>query len=262
MIAAPAPSVPRYARAPWRYAVVIGASAGIGEALVRRLADQGCRVAAVARRGELLQKLADESNRRAGAELVIPFVHDVRDGAAAPALLQEIATRLGGLDLVVYNAGVLSTIGEDEYDFAKERLMVEVNLLGAMAWLGPVADRFARARGGTIVGVSSIAGDRGRRGNPVYGTTKAALNTYLEGLRNRTARHGVAVVTVKPGYIDTAMTRGKPGLFWLIGPDEAARQILAAAEKKKVSAYVPARWGIVGFVIRSLPSVIFRRLNV
>lgn len=261
-VAAPAPSLPIYSRAPWQYAVVVGASAGIGEALVRQLADAGCRVAAVARRGDRLRSLADELNTRAGAELVFPVTHDVRNGTEVAALLQEIAARLGGLDLVVYNAGVLSAIGEDEYDFAKERLMVEVNLLGAMAWLGPVADRFARARGGTIVGVSSIAGDRGRRGNPVYGTTKAALNTYLEALRNRTARHGVAVVTVKPGYIDTDMTRGKPGLFWLIGPDEAARQILRAAEKKKVSAYVPWRWGIVGFVLRALPSFVFRRLNV
>lgn len=261
-IAAPAPAVPLYSRAPWRYAVVVGASAGIGEALVRQLADAGCRVAAVARRGERLRSLADELNTRAGAELVIPVTHDVRDAADVPALLQEVAARLGGLDLVVYNAAVMPAVEENEYDFAKERLMVEVNLLGAMAWLGPVADRFARARGGTIVGVSSIAGDRGRRGNPVYGTTKAALNTYLEGLRNRTARHGVAVVTVKPGFVDTDMTRGKPGLLWLISADEAARQILRAAEKKKVTAYVPARWGIVGFVVRNLPSVIFRRLNV
>lgn len=262
MQAAPAPSLPIYSRAPWQYAVVVGASAGIGEALVRRLADAGCRVAAVARRGERLRSLADEVNQRAGAELVFPVTHDVRNGSEVPALLQEIASRLGGLDLVVYNAAVMPAVAENEYDFAKERLMVEVNLLGAMAWLGPVADRFARAGGGMIVGVSSIAGDRGRRGNPVYGTTKAALNTYLEGLRNRIARSGVAVVTVKPGFVDTDMTRGKPGLLWLISADEAARQILRAAEKKKVTAYVPARWAVVGFVVRSLPSVIFRRLNV
>lgn len=259
---APAPSLPVYSRAPWRYAIVVGASSGIGESIVRRLAEAGCRVAAVARRGDRLRALADELNRRAGAELVFAVTHDVRNGDEVPALLQEIAARLGGLDLVVYNAAVMPAVEDNEYDFAKERLMVEVNVLGALAWLGPVAERFTRARGGTIVGVSSIAGDRGRRGNPVYGTTKAALNTYLEGLRNRTARHGVNVVTVKPGFVDTDMTRGKPGLLWLISADEAARQILRAAEKKKVTAYVPARWAVVGFVVRSLPSVIFRRLNV
>ena len=84
--------------------------------------------------------------------------------------------------------------------------MVAVNLLGAMAWMEPVAARFEAARAGTLVGISSIAGVRGRRGNPAYTATKAALTTYLEALRNRCSRYGVNVVTVKPGFVDTAMT--------------------------------------------------------
>lgn len=246
---------------PFQYAVVVGASSGIGEALVKELALSGCRVAAVARRGDLLESLAAGVRTATGQDLVIPVVHDVRDGAEAPALLQRAAAGLGGLDLVIYAAGAMPPLGEDEYDFEKERLMVEVNVLGAMAWLGPAAERFARAGGGTLVGISSIAGDRGRRGNPVYCTTKAALNTYLEGLRNRTARHGVKVVTIKPGFVDTAMTRGKPGLFWLISAEEAARQILKQAARGVTIAYVPARWAVVGFVIRNIPSFIFRRVG-
>ena len=247
---------------PWKYAVVVGASSGIGEALVRLLASDGCKVAAVARRGELLAALAADLRARIGQDLVLPVVHDVCDANDAPALLQRSAAALGGLDLVVYAAGVMPAMTAQEYDFAKEKAMVEVNLLGAMAWLGPAADRFTRAGGGTIVGISSIAGDRGRRENPVYGTTKAALNTYLEGLRNRTARHGVKVVTIKPGFVDTAMTQGKDGLLWLVSPAEAARQTLRKAARGVSSAYVPGRWALVGWVVRNIPSVIFRRLDI
>jgi NADP-dependent 3-hydroxy acid dehydrogenase YdfG len=245
----------------FKHAVVVGASSGIGAALVRALAADGCKVAAVARRGDLLAALAADLQARTGQDHVVPIVHDVVNHAEAAGLLQRAAAALGGLDLVVYAAGVMPPLGEDEYDVAQEKRMVDVNVTGAMAWLGPAAERFARTGGGTLVGISSIAGDRGRRGNPVYCATKAALNTYLEGLRNRTARNGVRVVTIKPGFVDTDMTRGKPGLFWLIGADEAARQILAKAARGCTTAYVPARWALVGFIIRHIPSFVFRRLG-
>jgi NAD(P)-dependent dehydrogenase (short-subunit alcohol dehydrogenase family) len=140
--------------------------------------------------------------------------------------------------------------------------MVEVNLLGAVAWLDLAAPYFEAQRSGTIVGISSIAGERGRRGNPVYCTSKAALTTFLESLRNRLSRYGVNVVTIKPGFVETAMTRGKQGLFWLISPAEAAEQVLALARRgSSASGFVPRRWGLVAWVVRNLPSFVFRKLN-
>ena len=127
-----------------------------------------------------------------------------------PELLQSVARDLGGLDLVVYSAGLMHRIAPDEYDTGKDRDMVEVNLLGAMTWLNPVVARFAALGRGTIVGIGSVAGDRGRCGNPAYGAAKAGLHAYLEALRNRVARRGVRVVTIKPGFVDTAMSRGLP----------------------------------------------------
>ena len=112
------------------------------------------------------------------------------------------------------------------------------------------------------MGISSIAGDRGRKGNPVYCTTKAALNTYLEALRNRLSEVGVHVTTIKPGFVDTAMTKGMPGLFWLISADRAAELILAAARNRVNIRYVPRRWWFVGTVIRCIPSFVFKKLNV
>ena len=123
--------------------------------------------------------------------------------------------------MLIYAAGVMPEVVEGEYDFAKDRSMIEVNLLGAMAWMNPAAAFFEAQRRGTIAGISSIAGERGRRGNPGYCTSKAALSTYLESLRNRLSRYGVNVVTIKPGFVDTAMTRGKKGLFWLVSAERS-----------------------------------------
>lgn len=246
----------------FHHALVVGASSGIGEALARRLAADGALVAMVARRGDELDRIAGEINDLCGEERAFPFPHDVRERDVVPHLFEEIPRTLGGLDLVVYAAGVMPEVAFDEYDVKKDALMVEVNLLGAMAWLNPAARRFNRLGQGTIVGIGSIAGDRGRSGNPGYNTSKGALAIYLEALRNRVARRGVKVVTIKPGFVETPMTHGKPGLFWLIKADRAAEIILRKARKGVVTAYVPARWRLVSWVISCIPSFIFRRLKI
>ncbi len=246
----------------WKHAIVIGASSGIGAALVRRLAADGARVAALARRSEALSQLAEELNVGLETERVLAVEHDVRDRSSVPALFQETARRLGGLDLVVYAAGVMPPVARDEYSTDKDADCIEVNVLGAMAWLNPTAERFARLGCGTIIGIGSIAGDRGRSGHPGYNTSKAALHTYLEALYNRIRRTGARVTTIKPGFIDTAMTRGVPGLFWVISPKRAAEIILRAAARGRRIAYVPARWRLVSLVIRSIPAVLFRYLKV
>lgn len=237
-------------------ALVIGASSGIGEAIVRQLVREGTTVAAVARRGELLERLAAESGGK-----VRPYVHDVKDYAATPGLFDTIVADLGQLDLLIYNSGVMPRVEEGEYNFAKDREMIEVNLLGAMAWINPCAAYMEARRAGTIVGISSVAGDRGRRGNPGYHTSKAALTTYLEALRNRLSRYGVTVATVKPGPVETPMTTGLK-LPLLIKAEEAAAGAIAAARGGAVHGYVPAVWGPIMLVIRHIPSVVFRRTNI
>ncbi len=246
----------------FRHALVVGASSGIGEALARRLAADGARVAIVARREDRLRAIVDEINAAAGEPRALYVVHDVREAAGVPELYQRIARDLGGLDLVVYAAGLQHRVAFDEFDTAKDREMLEVNLGGAVAWLNPAAERFGRLGRGTIVGIGSVAGDRGRSANPAYNTAKAGLHTFLEALRNRVGRRGVRVVTIKPGFVDTPMSRGQSGLFWLISADRAAEIILAKARRGVVTAYVPARWRLVMWVIRSIPSVLFRRLRV
>ncbi len=246
---------------PWQRAIVVGASSGIGAEIARQLGRAGCRVALVARRAAELEGVAAEIDG-ASPPAARVYVHDVTDFDDVPALFQSICRDLDGLDLVVYAAGVMPPVGPSEYAFTKDRPIVDVNLLGAIAWLNEAAGRFERARGGTIVGISSVAGDRGRRGNPAYCASKAAFTAYLEALRNRLARHGVRVVTVKPGPVATPMTEGMERLPLLIPAERAAREILAAARRGTSTAYVPRVWRSIMFVIRQLPSGIMSRLEL
>jgi len=247
----------------WLSAIVVGASSGIGEAVARRLAAEGTRVTLVARREDLLRSLAEDIGRTTSAERVAFRAHDVRNGDEVAALWDSIERESGPVDLLVFAAGVMPSVGPSEYEWRKDREILEVNLLGAVAWLDQAALRMEAARRGTIVGVSSVAGDRGRRGSPAYGTSKAALNCFLESLRNRLSQHGVDVVTVRPGYVATPMTAGLPlPAKATISAERAAMLILRAARKGPVDVYIPWPWAWVMRIIRWMPSFIFRRLGV
>lgn len=242
-------------------AIVVGASSGIGAALTRRLCREGHIVAAVARREGELSRLCDEINR-GGERRAVAYAHDVTDTAAVPELFARIVRDLDGLDVVVYAAGVMPKVREDEFDPAKDRQIVEVNVIGAMAWLDLAAERFQVQRGGVIVGIGSVAGDRGRRGNPAYCASKAALHTYLEALRNRLARFGVHVLTVKPGPVRTPMTEGVDKMPMAIDAETCADGIWRAIVRRSDVAYVPAQWGVIMPVIRAIPSIVFRRMSI
>jgi short-subunit dehydrogenase len=241
--------------------IVVGASTGIGAALARRLAREGYQVALVARRAEALDALCAQINAAAGRVAARAYAHDARCGEEVPGLFQTILRDLGRVDLVVYNAGILLPVALSEFNTAKDRAMVEVNLLGAMAWLNLAAMLFERQGSGTIVGISSIAGERGRIGAPAYNTSKAALNTYLEALRNRLTRKGARVVTVRPGFVQTEMLKHSPRTMWVISPEQAAEDIWGAIRDRKQVVYSPARWRWVGLVIRHIPSFVFRRMS-
>ncbi len=242
-------------------AIVVGASSGIGEALARELVRRGATVALVARRAERLAETARALEAEHGAGRARAYAHDVRRVADVSDLFERIAGELHGVDLVVYAAGVMPAVRPDEYDVGKDREMLETNLLGAMAWLGHAARWFTAAHAGTIVGIGSMAGERGRRAAPAYGASKAGLHCYLESLRNRLAPHGVRVLTVKPGFVRTSMLEGREGLFWVAEPERAARQICDALSGRAQTIFVTPRWRGVSWVLRALPSVVFRRLS-
>ncbi|MDP3184933.1 MAG: SDR family NAD(P)-dependent oxidoreductase [Anaerolineales bacterium] len=246
---------------PRRRMIIVGASSGIGAALARQLALEGYTLALLARREEMLRSLCAEINTQFNETRAIAYAHDVTDFDSVPGLLQRILADLGGLDLFIYNAGISLPVGLKKFDFEKDRRTTEVNYMGALAWLNPVAAMFQSLRSGQIVGLSSVAGERGRVGNPSYNASKAALTCYLEALRNRLTRYGVNVLTVKPGFVDTAMIKDAKGTFWVISADQAAADICRAIRKRRQELYTPARWRGLMLVVRNIPSVIFRRLT-
>jgi short-subunit dehydrogenase len=231
--------------------IVVGASSGIGAELVRQLRAGNATVAAIARRQDRLVELPDA---------VLTYVHDVTRYDEIPELFRNITQALGGLDMIVYAAGIMPPVSPTEYDFEKDRAIVETNLLGAIAWLNQAAERFGAAGHGTIVGIGSVAGDRGRYGQPVYNTTKAALATYLEALRNRLSSRGVKVVTIKPGPVATEMTAGL-NLKGAMSVERAAAIILDKS-KHTGEHYLSFKHRLMFAIIRNFPSPLFRKLKV
>jgi len=247
--------------APRKRAILIGASSGIGAALAKQLASEGWTLALLARRADLLAALCSEINQQAGEVRAVAYVHDVTKNGEVPALLRKVVADLGGLDLFVYNTGINHRVDLDEFDFEKDAQMTAINYTGALAWLNPVAALFHAAQAGTIVGIGSVAGDRGRVGAPGYNASKAALHTYLEALRNRLTRRGVHVLTVKPGFVNTEMVKTSPRAFLVISPEKAAADISKAIRRRKQTLYTPWFWSGLMLVIRHIPSLIFRRLS-
>lgn len=212
-------------------------------------------MAAVARRGDRLTALASEF-----PEKVLTYVHDVHGYEEVAALFQKICGDLGGLDLFVYAAGVMPEVGPREYTFEKDREILEVNLLGAFAWLDEAALRFDHVGHGTLLAIGSRGGERGMAGFPAYSTSKAAIATYMEALRNRLHRRGVRVVTVKPGPVDTDMTAGLH-MKGAMPVAEAAARILRKSGKAG-EHFLKLSDRMICFVIRNFPSPVFRRLSL
>jgi short-subunit dehydrogenase len=246
---------------PRRRGLIIGASVGLGADLARLLAQKGYSLALIARSEDKLASLSNEINANGG--LASAYVHDVSEYNKIPELLRRIVADLGGLDLVIFVAGVnYPPGGIDKYNFENDRKMIEINLIGAMAWLTPIAEMFQSAKAGQIVGIASVAGDRGRVGNPGYNTSKAGLATYLEALRNRLTRHGVNVLTVKPGFMKTEMLNAAQGPTpFAIETKKAAYDIIKAMEKRKQLIYTASIWRWIMLAIQHTPSFIFRRLT-
>jgi short-subunit dehydrogenase len=233
----------------------------LGTALSRKLAHEGWTLALLSRREDCPAELSAKLNSD-GVTHAMSYIHDVTDYAEVTSLLKRIIADLGGLDLLIYNAGINLPPGLEKMSAENDIKMVEVNLLGAIAWLAPVGDLMKEAKSGMIVGISSVAGDRGRIANPGYNTSKAGMTTYLEALRNRLTRHGVHVLTVKPGFISTQMLRASQGPKpFTVSPERAADDIYKAIQKRRQVIYTHSIWGWIMLAIQHVPSVVFRRLS-
>jgi len=239
----------------WPNAIVIGASSGIGREIARCLLAQGSRVAVAARRKDRLLQLQEEF-----ADRVSVFPSDVRNYEEIKSTFQEMFASLGKVDLFVYASGVMPAVQLDEFDFEKDRNILETNLLGAVAWLDQISPCMLAQRSGTILGISSVAGDRGRASFPAYSTSKAGLTTFLEALRNRLATGGITVTTVKPGPVRTDMTADHKWKYMM--PVETAAKAILKLAPKGGEHYLKLGHKALFWGIRNTPSLLFRRLKL
>ena len=213
-------------------AVVTGASSGIGRALARTLAAEGARVGLIARRKEQLEALAGEIATAGGIAAVAAA--DVGDRAQVQAAVEEVQQRLGPVDLLIANAGVGAPTLIDPLNVGDVEKMFRVNILGVVYAIDAVLPEMLRRRSGHLAAVSSLAAYKGLPGESGYCASKAAVNTFLEGLRIQLHDRGITVTTVCPGFVLTPMTEINDfDMPWLLQPDEAARRIVRALRRKK-----------------------------
>jgi short-subunit dehydrogenase len=167
-----------------------------------------------------------------------------------------------GLAGVVLCSGFSGDQKSAEVAWSESKQILDVNFVGCVSILNQLAGYFESRGGGFIAVITSVAGDRGRQSNYIYGAAKAGMTTYLEGLRNRLHSANVSVTTIKPGYVDTPMTFGKPGVFMVASPRQVARSIVRSIARRRHTAYVPGFWRWIMMVVRSVPEPIFKRLHL
>lgn len=241
--------------------LIVGATSSMARALAALAAGAGARLHLAARDAVEVERLAADLRVRYSAEVSWdPF--EAEDYAAHADVVRRAREAMGGLDGVIVSMGSLGDQEEAQQDFEKALSVIHANYTGAASLLTHAANYLEAQQSGFIIGISSVAGDRGRQSNYVYGSAKGAFSLFLQGLRNRLAGSGVHVMTVKPGFVDTKMTFGKPGLFLVASPEKVARDIVKALGKRRDVVYTPWFWSLVMRLVRAVPERIFKKMSL
>lgn len=244
-----------------RHILIVGATSAIAEATARQFARDGDCMYLVARNAERLATVAADLQNR-GAVHVETEVMDANDTVKHLSLIQRAETTLHGLDTVIIAHGTLPNQNLCQSSFPDTLQEIQTNCLSVLSLLTHIANRFEEKRTGTIAVISSVAGDRGRQSNYVYGAAKAAVSTFLQGLRNRLFQSGVKVLTIKPGFVDTPMTADIPkGALWA-SPDRIGIAIYKAIQKERDVVYLPGFWRLIMALITWIPENIFKRTKL
>lgn len=244
-----------------RRVLALGATSAIAEATLRLLAESGASLYLVARNPQKLEAVRADLLTR-GAAAATAHVMDLDDTAAHPAMLESAVATLGGLDLALVAHGVLGNQAEAQLDYAAAEAILRTNFLSAVSLIGWLANYFETERRGTLAVISSVAGDRGRKSNYVYGASKGALNIYLDGLRHRLHGTGVQVLTIKPGFVATPMTAHLPPGPLFAQPSRVGQDILRAIQGRKSVVYTPPFWRLIMLVVRNTPAFLFHKSNL
>jgi len=244
-----------------RKILVLGATSGIAESVCRIWASQGAQLFLVARNPEKLAVVAADLKTR-GAAYIGTAVADLDDTEKHAELLSHAVNSLTGMDVALLAHGILGDQARAEQDFHHAAQILHTNLVAPISLLTWLANYCVQRRAGVLAVLSSVAGDRGRKSNYLYGSSKAGLTAFLAGLRNRIDREGVTVMTIKPGPVKTAMTAGMRGSEKFADVDKVAQSIVSAIDKRVDTVYVPFQWAPIMWVVRSIPERIFKKLNL
>ena len=242
--------------------LVIGATSAIATACCRLWAEQGHEFFLVARDAEKLQQTAQDLEAR-GAKSVNSFTMDVLDTPQHALMLQQCISTHRQIDIALVAHGTLPDQAACEQDAELALQEFSINGSSVISLLSLLAEQFTLQRCGSLAVISSVAGDRGRPSNYLYGSAKAAVSVFCEGLHARLFKIGVHVITIKPGFVDTPMTQGLtlPKVL-VVPPEYVAKQIVSAINNKKAVLYTPRFWALIMLIIRSIPNFIFKRLNL
>ncbi|MBI2379734.1 MAG: SDR family oxidoreductase [Gammaproteobacteria bacterium] len=242
--------------------VIFGATSAIAGACARLWAVQGARFHLVARQAERLEQMRADLLARGAADVEVT-VADLADCAGHAALVGTIVRHLTHIDIALIAHGVLPDQAACEASAEETLRQLDINALSVISLLTLLANVMATRGSGTLAVISSVAGDRGRGSNYVYGAAKAAVTAFCDGLRARLFKRGVHVLTVKPGFVDTPMTAGLPLPAPLVAsPEKVASDIVAATATRRNTLYTPWFWRGVMAVIRLVPEGLFKRMKL
>jgi len=241
--------------------LIVGATSAIAIETAKLCAHRGDHLFLVGRSPEKLDSVRRDLEVR-GAKIAGTLSTDLNDFSHHAGLLEKALNCLQGLDLVLIAHGTLGDQKACEQDFSLAEQEIRTNFLSCASLLTLISNEMEKEKAGTIAVISSVAGDRGRQSNYIYGSAKGALNLFLQGLRNRMYPSGVRVLTIKPGFVDTPMTAAFKKNILFAKPDQIARGILKAIDRKRDVVYLPFFWWGIMAIIKSIPEWIFKRLKL
>ena len=242
--------------------VIFGATSAIAHACARIWAKDKASFVLVARSEEKLQANASDLKAR-GAKEVITIAADLSSAEEMPQLVASTESQFGGQsDIVLIAHGILGDQKKAEQELGHTLEILNTNTLSTIGLLTHLANSFERKKKGAIAVISSVAADRGRKSNYVYGASKACLDVFLEGLRHRLVPKGISVLTVKPGFTSTPMTAHLPQGPLFVKPELVAKDIIKGINRKRFEIYTPFFWWGIMAIIRSIPRLLFYRTNI
>ncbi|VAW44723.1 Oxidoreductase, short-chain dehydrogenase/reductase family [hydrothermal vent metagenome] len=242
--------------------VIIGATSAIAQATLRLYAESQDNLYLLGRNQEQLNTIAADATVR-GAKKVHTAVLDVNQFETHKSTVNQLFETFSTVDIVLIAHGTLPDQAACEKDVHLTMTELSTNGISTISLLTLLANRFEQQKKGCIAVITSVAGDRGRQSNYVYGAAKGMISLFLQGLRNRLYAHNVQVIDIKPGFVDTPMTADfKKGALWA-QPEQIAQSITRAIEKKKnATLYTPFFWAGIMLIIRNIPEIIFKRLKL